>query len=96
MPYTLTLTREERKAIDWIGGHYRHGTELASILIVKCFWDDGEGCLTDWESPYDIKFSMPEHVAWEIKDIIDENNGALECFDRELVKKLYKFCDQIV
>ncbi len=30
--YSLTLTREDRKAIDWIGDRYAHGSDLKRLL----------------------------------------------------------------
>src|SRR5262245_37234458 len=31
--YTLSLTADERKAIDWIGNRYAHGYELRRVLL---------------------------------------------------------------
>lgn len=83
--YTLTLTYSERQAIDWIGGRYRHGDELANLL--------SELTNDEWHGPEDIVFSVPEHVAWTISEIIDEG---LDCFAPELQHKLYKFQGSIV
>lgn len=88
--YTLTLTRDERKAIEWIGNRYRHGTEL-----YECLWlgsDDGleDG---DWDSDKDVTFRVPEAMAWEICEIIEEG---LTCFGPELRTKLHSFAEKVV
>lgn len=88
--YRLTLTNGERAAIDWVGGRYRHGDELFGLLISECeaIPDD-----VDWDAPETITFTIPEHVAWAIGDIVDEG---LDCFADELVAKLRRFRDGIV
>ncbi len=86
MMYELTLTFDERRAIDWIGHRYFHGDDLYELLS-DCY--DGE---VVWDDPEDITFAIPEHVAWEIRDGI----GALECFNDELKFKFLVFCDEVV
>lgn len=90
--YTLTLTAEDRQAIDWVGNRYRHGDELFALL-----WADSEQCLedADWDSEDDITFQIPEHVAWDIQDIINDEDG-LACFAPSLIDKLFLFCEQVV
>lgn len=86
--YTLTLSRLERAAIDWVGDRYGHGRGLYALLV---------GChdgATDWDDDEDITYLIPEHVAWLIKDICDA--GDLACFAPALRKKLCKCCDSIV
>lgn len=89
--YQLTLNHGERKAIDWIGDRYAHGNDLYYRL-----WHDSEASPNDadWDSPADITFVVPEHVAWQIKDIVEQDN--LACFAPELCRKLCEFCDKIV
>lgn len=88
--YHLTLTYAERRAIDWIGDRYRHGTELYRLLWVEStVTPDDE----DWDSPNDITFAIPEHVAWTISEIISEG---LDCFAPDLVCKLHRLQDRIV
>jgi hypothetical protein len=88
--YTLTLDANHRRAIDRIGNRYRHGNDLASILI---------GCLTndqEWDSNDDIEFDIPEHMAWGIMDIAEECEHRWDCFDRELHSIMENFVDEIV
>ena len=90
MAYTLTLTRDERRAIDWIDGRYRHGAELWALLC-DCRWEPDE---LDWEDDGPIAFQVPEHLAWELSDIIDADD--LACFGPELCDKLRAFQGCIV
>lgn len=89
MAYSLMLTREERKAIDWVGYRYAHGDDLYEQLV-HC--DSNPD--VDWDSEVDITFSIPEHVAWEIREACEEDN--LACFSPELVSKLMDFCNKII
>jgi hypothetical protein len=94
--YILTLTYEERKAIDWIGDRYSHGYDLFSLLR-HCFTKVNDNIEDwDWSTNCDITFTIPENVAWQIRDIIEEDNGSLACFSEELKLKLWKFAEQIV
>lgn len=88
--YELTLTAGERKAIDWIGHRGRHGTELYRLLWVESTQTPDDA---DWDDPRDITFSIPEHVAWTVSEIIWEG---LTNFGPELVRKLQRLQDRIV
>lgn len=80
--YTLTLTRGEREALDWIGGRYRHGDELGTLLWMDCTANP----LDEWDGDMDITFHIPEHVAWTISEIIDADS--LACLGTRLSRKL--------
>jgi hypothetical protein len=85
----LTLTADERDAFDWVGGRY-HAGRVAALLL---------GCLTesdDWAGPDDITFRVPEHVAWEIGELRDDESGSWPCFADGLRAKLNEFCDRVV
>lgn len=88
--YTLTLTRDERKAIDWIGDRYWNGQELFVILM---------GCDAspdvDWDSPEDITFVIDEPTAWILADKIEGDEG-VPCFGPALTEKMYGFSLAIV
>lgn len=86
--YKLILTPEERKAIDWIGGRYAHGYDLYHELVQNC---DQDG---DWESDDLVSFRIPEHIAWSISELIDQDN--LACFAESLKIKLFTFQAGIV
>lgn len=90
--YHLTLTLAERKAIDWIGHRYSNGDELFKLL-----W----GCENhqpdeDWDFDGDITFDVPQHVAWEIRDNAESEDGFWPCFAPDLAEKMQAFCDSIV
>lgn len=89
MAYSLTLTKSERDAIDWVGYRYRHGDELYKLLC-ECQWTPDD---LDWDSELDITFSIPEHIAWTIGEIIDDG---LDCFADEFCIKLHQFRNRIV
>ncbi len=94
MAYHLTLTHAERRAIDWVGHRYSHGDNLYSLV-----WGQNTSALpddADWDDERDITFNLPEHVAWQINDIGEEDNFLWTCFARELSGKLNTFCDRIV
>lgn len=88
MAYSLTLTKGERRAIDWIGGRYEHGEDfyrlLSDVMPEDAEWDEGE----------DITFTIPEYKAWEIKDLL--NDSLFDCFAPSLVEKIRRFLDRIV
>jgi len=87
MSYEITLTREERKAMEWVGNRYRHGYGWASII--------GEGT-EEWDCDDEITFKIPEHKAWEMKEHYDECNGFLACFDSTLTRKFDYLMDSII
>jgi hypothetical protein len=60
--YSLTLTADERRAFDWVGDRYNSGK--VAELLMDCFPDDRE-----WDDDGAITFQIPEHVAWEIKEL---------------------------
>lgn len=104
-PYKLTLTSDERSALNWIGDRYFHGYDLMALLSdADTNWSysfaGGEYCPTDsdidWGSPMPITIDMAEHVAWEIKEGIESENYELACLGSDLKNKLINFCDKIV
>lgn len=80
-------------AIDWIGSRYRHGWELYHCLWVqsKAIPDN-----VDWDDEKDITFSVPENVAWKIRDIGEECQYRWDCFSINLASHLSHFCENIV
>lgn len=93
MAYTLTLTAGERKAFDWVGNRYSHGHDL-SKLIMKGQWERNDGW--GWLGEGDIRFTIPEHIAWEIRDMAEEGDYLWDCFAPELAAKMTDFCMNIV
>lgn len=93
MAYQLTLTHEERAAIDWVGHRDRNGDELYRALwlnsqIVSPVDED-----LLWIDKVDITVDVPEHVAWEVAEIID---AGLPHFAPGLVTKLQEWRGKIV
>jgi len=91
--YSLTLTKAERQAINWVGNRYRHGDELADILI-ECMDEDIEYFLDGDDN--DITFNIPEYDAWDINRIGDECNYQWDCFSPQFAAKMTSFCMGIV
>lgn len=87
--YTLTLTANERKAIDWIGGRYAHGHDLYKILM-QCPSNE------QWDSSGDVTYQIPEHKAWEINEMGNNCNFIWDCLSSDFAKKLNDFCMAIV
>ena len=86
--YQLTLTKAERRAIDWVGDRYPHGTGLYRALYVDCVRDTDQG----WDADVDITFHVPEAAARRIANM---GVGGWACFDEGLVSKLNEFVSQI-
>lgn len=93
MPYALTLTHEERKAIDWVGHRYAHGDELREILDA-CDTVSDDDC--SWGGDEELTFVIPEHKAWDIQSIGEESNWRWDCFSPGLVSKLNRFCAGVI
>ncbi len=87
--YTLVLTSDERRAFDWVGDRYNAG-QVASMLIDHLPED------REWADEGDITFDLPEHVAWEIQRLAEEEDLLWPCFSPELRSKLNDFLGQIV
>jgi hypothetical protein len=96
MGYRLTLTREERKAIDWVGERYSGAPKLKEI-VCKCIDDDEDDV---WEGPDVITVVIPEHHAWELEEAVEEdmegNHEPWPCFSADLYIKLEEFRSRIV
>ena len=92
MPYKLTLTMEEREAINWIGDRYGHGDSLYKLLL-RCESNDESN--DDWNQD-EITYQIPENVAWQINEIGEESNFLWDCFADDLAQKMSEFCMAIV
>ena len=94
--YELSLTLGERRAIDWIGYRYGHGDDLRHMLIYSEWHCQDKDSLNPWEEEGIITFKCPEHIAWEIRRIGEEDNFLWTCFSPELAQKMNRFCKKIV
>lgn len=100
--YSLILTHEERKAIDWIGNRYATGDELYRLLstcertIISSppMWDWLDG--GDWIQNVDIQFNIPEHIAWQIKELFEQEELTFPCFSEGFKSKLLEWYWRIV
>lgn len=88
--YSLTLTQDERAAFDWVGGRYATGNNVSSILCEYLKEDQ------EWGQEGDITFEIPEHAAWKIRDLCEEEEMLFPCFGDNLVLKMTGFCSEIV
>ena len=86
--YKLILSKSERDAIDWIGYRYFHGDDLYKLLI--------EHASEDWDYFGDVLFTLPEHIAWQIRDGLEDEEYQFTCLSGNFANKLMSFCDQIV
>jgi hypothetical protein len=98
--YALTLTREERKAFDWVGDRYSTGTEFKRHLVVDCHQYrncNEEYCdCKEWDKEGDLTFYVPQPVAWELQELAEEDNFTFPCFSDGLRTKLNEFLSKVV
>lgn len=94
--YTLTLTKSERDAIDWVGYRYGHGDELRAILENAMRKINPDYDCDKWEERIDTTFQIPEYLAWDICDIAEECEYRWDCFAPELAEKLTNFCMGVI
>ncbi len=87
--YSLTLTADERRAFDWVGDRYNSG-KIAGRLL-ECIPENRE-----WSDDGDLMFEIPEHIAWEINELAEEEGYLWPCFAPDLAEKLNEFCSGIV
>ena len=91
--YQLKLAKDDRKAIDWIGHRYGHGTSLKNILEspeIECSPE------ADWDSDLEITYILPEFKAWELHEVVTQDN--LDCINlgSNLAQELTRFVNSIV
>lgn len=91
--YRLTLTQSERQAMDWVDRRYSNGDELFTLLWCESELDCEE---FDWDSEHDLTFIVPEHVAWQIRENAEQEDGFWPCFAPEFADKMQAFVDSIV
>lgn len=89
--YRLTLTGQERRAINWIGNRYAHGDKLAHLLWIECEYPND----ADWLGADDITFTISEYCAYEIKEIGYDCNHRWDYFAPALRDKMNDFIEMI-
>jgi hypothetical protein len=60
-------------------------------LLEKCLPKDSE-----WSQAGDITFNLAEHIAWEVRDLAEQENFQWPCFAATLATKLNGLCFKIV
>lgn len=88
--YTLTLTKDERDAFDFVGGRYANGDEMSKLIC------EGLPIDTSWDDNGDITFNIPEHVARGIAELAKQDDESFPCFSEELTLKMLFFLEKIV
>lgn len=91
MNHVLTLTYDERKAIDWVGYRYSTGDDFSKLL-----WRCENDAIEEWLEKRDITFQIPENIAWQIKELFEEEDLLFPCFSEPFKEKLMKFYESIV
>lgn len=89
--YKLTLTKGQREAFDWNGYRYASSGDKMSALICEGIPEDAE-----WSQEGDITFEIPEHVAWEMQELAEEENHSWTSFNGDLTSIMEDFISQIV
>ena len=87
--YSLTLTADERRAFDWVGDRYNRARSPTSCSIASQRTESGATTATS-------RSHIPEHVAWEINELAEEEDYAWACFAPSLAGKLNDLCWGIV
>lgn len=95
MAYEITLTREERKAIDFIGYRYSNGNQLRDLLI-EGHEDPEEITPERWDSDEDITFNVSKINALDIRQNAADEEGSFPLFSDELVMKMFEFIEKII
>ncbi len=92
MAYRITLTAGERKALDWVGGRDWTGYDLYHCLWVQSTQEPE----MDWDDPGEMTCIVPEHVAWKIRDMWEDNGEIIPHLADEFASKLLNFIMNIV
>lgn len=96
--YKLTLTSSERQVINFVGDRYANGYQLFTLLL-----DNSVQHVTQpfsgedwWGDNIEIIFLIPEHIAWQIKDLAEHENNLWPLFSPAFAAKMQKLVDSIV
>jgi hypothetical protein len=91
MSYELILSKSEREAIDWVGDRYATGDAFYKCLLKGRWMPDQM-----WGDEVDLTFLIPEHIAWEIKELFEQEEMRFPCFASPFAAKLLNFADKII
>ena len=83
--YSLTLTKDERDAISWVGYRYWHGDSFRRCLVMAEWGMNDE----EWDDESEITFTFSEEQANELFNHLMEDG--LACFSVNFCRKLADF-----
>jgi len=89
--YSLVLSASEREAMAWVGFRYATGDETMAVLS-QCIKDPE----ASWDDPGDVHFEIPEHKAWNLQELWEQEDMLFPCFSSALATKLLEFAGRIV
>jgi len=94
--YKLTLTESELKAIRFAGYRYYTGDDFMKILNSCNQTNDPnfDSCKTS--NGTDITYTIPEHKAWDIKELFELEDLRFPLFSDDFKAKLLKLYDSII
>ena len=88
--YHLTLSKDERRAIDFVGCRYANGNDLFRVLL-DCIPADKE-----WDDFGMITFEIEEHKAWDICSLAAEDDYQFPLFADNLKNKFLDLVSVVV
>lgn len=91
MCYKLTLSLSEREAFRFIGDRYATGMGVARLLYLYCMFGGDQ-----WEQEGNITFDIPEHIAWQIQDLSEQEEHRWPFLSSELADKMRTLVESIV
>lgn len=102
MSYRLTLTPDDWRALDFIGGRYSWSDALYRICRHSCAEScpDVDSCMSREDNTH--TFYIPEYLAWELAEAFEaDTEGGHSPFPMldprsELYAKLTRFWDSII
>lgn len=102
MAYNLSLTPGEREALSWVGHRDWTGDPIFTMLWSDAVLWDGNDQRADidfdgmWRGPNTITFTLPEHKAWELREMWEEAGETIPHLAPEFAAKLLGLFDSIV
>lgn len=103
--YILTLTHDERRAIDFVGHRYWNGDDLYQVLSLpstKFTLPTSVPMMDDltvddlWEQPCDITFEVEPAMVTMLREKWEEENGLCPLFSPELEGKIEVFFNRVI
>lgn len=83
--YSLTLSKEERSAFDWVGNRYTNGDAMWNVLTD--YLPEG----VEWLDDGAITFELPLEAVQALKRLAQQENNLWPCFSNRLKYKMIAF-----